>query len=945
MQVFNFSKRLALFVGISMFLCLGMLQAEMPQRHILHPDYTEDYPNYVSLVWDGDYAYDVVDGTAVIAFYVKNNATTFHVPATLGGYPVAKIGFSNDYDPNGFELPILHSVNNITVDAGNQYFTAVNGVLFSKDMSVLYCYPASKSGSSYTIPNSVKYIYHKAFSECTKLTSVTIPSGVREIGIEAFEKCWFINSIVLPNTLEAVWEDALEDCTGLTSLNIPASVQWLEGGFCHGCTSLASITVDSSNPYYRSVNGVLYYQSYGDDWLVAYPPAKSGTSFSVPNGVTGIADHAFCKCRLTSCTLPSSLLYIEDAAFKHATSLSSITLPSQLEYIGHEAFKDTALSAITIPASVEYIGSEAFYDCPKLTKSKVTFLGDIPDNAENAFPQGYVVVPTLDDFEYVLDYVSNMSGDAWGIIITGYKGRGGQVTIPGSVKIFDEYYGENVTCNVLKIGMYAFENNKTITSLSLPNSLLEIDNFAFLSCSKLSTINIPASVLYIGMAAFSESGLTSISIPESVIQINEGVFANCPSLKTATLPAGIESIGPFAFYKTPLTSINLNGVQYIYEAAFADCLSLSSITLPDSLEYIDAYAFNNCESLGNITIPEYCNVSSTAFAGCTGMTAFSVHPDNEYLFSDNGILYRWIDGDHSSLHTYPAGKRDRSLTIPSNVIRIMDNAFSDCPYIQTITIPDSVEYIGDEAFDDCTSLTTLYIGNGVTGIGEDVFDGCDSLSTVHTDNEIIIEYLNTNLQGVTVVTTPRRLTVNGETINKTKGDYINVTAPNQPGCVFSYWLAEGINLNNLNSASLSFKMPANDVILTAIYRYTYNLKNGWNHIASTMNLDVNSCNKLQGLNAFKLNATTKACERIKNISAGEAIWVFSKNNQTIKLEGSFNKNWTLDLHSGWNMVGCPKTISADEWKQSAKYAWEWKNGKFNPVNNQLEQGKGYWLLK
>ena len=88
----------------------------------------------------------------------------------------------------------------IDVDAANENYCSVDGVLFNKEKTLLIQYPRSKTGTTYTIPNSVEWIGMDAFSGCDKLTSVKIPDGVEAIGFRVFSFCTGLTSI----TCEAI---------------------------------------------------------------------------------------------------------------------------------------------------------------------------------------------------------------------------------------------------------------------------------------------------------------------------------------------------------------------------------------------------------------------------------------------------------------------------------------------------------------------------------------------------------------------------------------------------------------------------------------------------------------------------------------------------------------------------------------------------------------------
>lgn len=129
---------------------------------------------------------------------------------------------------------------------------------------------------------------------------------------------------------------------------------------------------------------------------------------------------------------------------------------------------------------------------------------------------------------------------------------------------------------------------------------------AFSGCKELTSVTIPNSVTSIGDWAFSHcSSLTSITIPDSVTSIGGGVFHNCSSLTSITIPGGVMSIGDGAFYNcSSLTSITIpDSVTSIGDVAFKDCSSLTSVTLPGGVTSVGDESFEECEQLADFTCP------------------------------------------------------------------------------------------------------------------------------------------------------------------------------------------------------------------------------------------------------------------------------------------------------------------------------------------------------
>ena len=120
------------------------------------------------------------------------------------------------------------SLSEISVSADNTNYCSIGGVLFSKDKKTIICYPRSKSGSQYTIPNGVTSIDGGAFWHCADLTSISIPNGVTSIGGSAFADCTGLSSLTLPNSVTTISGYAFSNCTGLSSLTVPNGVTTIQ---------------------------------------------------------------------------------------------------------------------------------------------------------------------------------------------------------------------------------------------------------------------------------------------------------------------------------------------------------------------------------------------------------------------------------------------------------------------------------------------------------------------------------------------------------------------------------------------------------------------------------------------------------------------------------------------------------------------------------------------
>jgi len=134
------------------------------------------------------------------------------------------------------------------VDSANSSYSSVDGVLYNKNKTTLVTYPPGKTGSTFTIPNSVTSIGNSAFYYCTSLTGVTIPNGVTSIGMQAFDSCTSLADITIPNSVTSIDQLAFSSCTSLASVIIGNKVASIGYSAFSSCTSLASVTFVGTIP-------------------------------------------------------------------------------------------------------------------------------------------------------------------------------------------------------------------------------------------------------------------------------------------------------------------------------------------------------------------------------------------------------------------------------------------------------------------------------------------------------------------------------------------------------------------------------------------------------------------------------------------------------------------------------------------------------------------------
>jgi hypothetical protein len=186
------------------------------------------------------------------------------------------------------------------------------------------------------------------------------------------------------------------------------------------------------------------------------------------------------------------------------------------------------------------------------------------------------------------DYIYTTNNGS--ITITGYKGPGGDVTIPDTIT------GLPVT----RIGTNAFYNCFSLTGVTISDSVTNIGDGAFAGCYNLTSVTIPGSVTSIGYGAFDWcSSLTAITVDAqnaSYSSLNGVLFDKsqtllilCPRGKAGSyaIPDSITNIANSAFYGCSLTSVTIgNGVISIGYEVFCKCSGLTNVTIGSSVTSI-----------------------------------------------------------------------------------------------------------------------------------------------------------------------------------------------------------------------------------------------------------------------------------------------------------------------------------------------------------------------
>lgn len=680
----------------------------------------------------------------------------------------------------------LESLKNYQVDKNNPNYTAIDGVLYSKDKTKLIAFPAGREGS-FMVPSYVEAIGFGAF-ENSHLSKITFAKDINllTLGWRAFYGAENITEITLPSSLISIDYYAFAGCKNLTTVSFAENnkLKGIYEGAFFGCQNLKSITIPDS------IVEISDYAFYGCMSLTKLPVSDA-------SGIKGIFDYAFAY-----------------------TGIKELTIPSDVVDIGKYAFRGALLEKVYIPNSNSdtlQIGIGAFEDCTKITEITLPFIGEAIDITNQTWlgyifgagsyeanktyvPEGLKTLTILDGVTTIpgyaffgLDTIESISVPHSVVHIGqgAFHGTTAEYRLTNTISVDENirrdyyYFGNGIQGDITlddsmtEIYYYMFYNCGNIENIYMPDSITFIDSSAFAGCSSLKEISIPTSVTSIDSNVFSDcSSITSMYIPDGITEISHGMFSGCHSLESVRIPDSITSIGAHAFYECyKLEEIYIpDGVTEIGRSAFAYCSSVESLDIPDSVikmgERQDwtegSNIFYYCTSLKHVTLPKGLTaISDSMFYGCKSLEEFEI-PDSvtyigNYAFREceslknvvipDGVTYI---GRQAFYYCYDLA----SINIPGSVESIGEFTFRDCFSLAGVTLGYGIKEITDHAFVDCNSLSEITIPNSVTTIGYGAFSGCTSLRNVVLSNQLtrIGSFAFGSCYNITSITLPKTLT-------------------------------------------------------------------------------------------------------------------------------------------------------------------------------------------
>ncbi len=576
---------------------------------------------------------------------------------------------------------------------------------------------------SVTVPSSIDSqeitsVGEFAFMESPDVINITLSEGITTLEDYSLMGINRLRSLTIPNSLKTVGT-ATRNTTIIDNIYIYSLDSWLGISYT-GITVLAN----ASNLYI--IKGV---QPQLSEAVTEYTfdessPLKRGAFAGIKNlnradlrGCTEIPDGAFSNCiNLSDVVYSDNLVAIGEAAFT-GTALRSVILPESLQTIGNQAYSDCkgieqiwmgrnlsnigdgAFSAIADNVPITAAGTTPATGGSKAFTSKIKALNDlfVPEESGDAYKTAWgfsnVEGCPATDSEWI---VSNG-------FITAYTGTSNNVSIPQYIGVD---YIQGFTSDVFKgnsslqsivfpeemetIPENAFNGCSSLSRVIFSGNLKSVPASAFEGCSSLLSVSLPESVCSIGEYAFAKSGLQEFSVPESLVTIEGYAFEDCAigrvDCRSLSQWMKIDFTNPYANPGYKGSRLFINGVELK--------------TLDTYATTINRYVFYGNLSLERVILNEAVAVGKDAFKGCENLIFIG--------FSSN-----LIEIDRGAFHGSGTGQ---SLAFGNNIWSIGEFAFSkgdSDDNLKTLYFGSELNYIEPWAFEDHDEITDIYISRNI----------------------------------------------------------------------------------------------------------------------------------------------------------------------------------------------------------------------------------------
>ncbi|MCH5219992.1 MAG: leucine-rich repeat protein [Muribaculaceae bacterium] len=417
----------------------------------------------------------------------------------------------------------------------------------------------------------------------------------------------------------------------------------------------------------------------------------------IGSGTKEIGVSAFANCQLKTVTLPEGLEKIGQYAFDGNNALTRLNFPSTLTEVGAKAFPENFMNNVAAENGVVYIGKNAYALASNngtiKIKEGITAISDGFDTNAGK----YASTVTKITLPSTLETIGILSQN-----ITSYYNSSNNEALGAFSNCSNLSEIEFATNSRLKIiGDESFLNCAMLKSVTIPEGVTTIGDFAFLGCKDVD-FTLPQSLQIIGKEVFgdyysSKNNVTIKNIPSGLMYIGDSAFRWCRLPSTVELGQSIREIGSAAFggctgvYQV---KINLNKDCKV-QSPFSQT-GIDMLTVEAGCTYVPGSLFQNNTTLSIIKFEEPdattppLTIGDYAFSKCTALTLDE--------------LPMRVDSIGSRAFEYVKLPQEFST---GNVRYIGSEAFYGATGIETLVMAEPLEYCGSRAFAYITSLTNL----------------------------------------------------------------------------------------------------------------------------------------------------------------------------------------------------------------------------------------------
>ncbi len=684
------------------------------------------------------------------------------------------------------DLDVLTKLEKIDIEAGNEHYSAVDGMLCDAlGQTVLYC-PVGYAGNNgvFSFATSVRTIAPNVFDGNPNIKEVIIPASMDEIGAKAFYRCSGIEKVTIEGNRSkplSIGSQAFAECALLSEVNFGSTDSTATavdaGAITIGSKAFASSADKPGKLKTVNVYAGVNIASIGDSAF------ENNTDLSKLNvadvaAITAIGSKAFANTGFQTFTLHESTQTVGSQAFANCEYLIRFTFSANEKLsFGSQAFQNCKkLNEVVLPAAVKTFDPSALDGCANIEKITV-------EAGSASFVSDQYGILYTAGYTEVIFYPSTLDGDLTKLPWDKLTKIGANV-FQGNTKITTVTIGANVT----EIASSAFQGCTNLTEVKFAGTSyanLVIGANAFNGCTKLAAIDLSKGVKTVGTAAFKGcSVLTSATLPNTLTVIPESMFENCKVLATVNLPATLTTIGKNSFASTAITSVTIpNTVTSIADGAFRGSKLATLIFAPGGDKDLTIGSatttlgvFASTQLTGVVELPERLTVlGGYTFASCAKLTEvrFAANSKitviNPYTFQSSGITTIDLTGITTiGNYAFSSCSKLTSVILPEGVVSIGDNAFATSA-VASVSLPRTLTTIGNYAFRNA-KLESVTIPTSVTSIGTYAFS-TTSLTSIEfelggTKDLTIGQYAFQNTKFTTITLPARLVDIGGRGTNQ-----------------------------------------------------------------------------------------------------------------------------------------------------------------------------------